>query len=65
MLALDVISKIKDYTGKEVNYQRETNWQERSVDEKQSQFRRRNIKTLAQVGTYPERVTFKKSENSL
>jgi len=36
MLALDVISKIKHYTGKEVNYQRETNRQERSVDEKQS-----------------------------
>jgi len=36
MLTLDVVSKIKYYTGKEVNYQRETNRQERSVDEKQS-----------------------------
>lgn len=65
MSAFDIVPEIQYYTRKEVNYERETNRKERSVDKKQPEFRCWDIKTLAQVGANPERITFKKSEYPL
>lgn len=65
MPALNVVSKIKHYACKEINYQRETDREERSVDKKQPEFRCRDVKTIAQVGANPKRVTLKKCKYAL
>jgi methylthioribose-1-phosphate isomerase len=63
--AFNIITKIKHNARKKINYQRETNRQKRSINKEKSYFRDRDIKTLAQIGTNPKGVTFKKSEYSL
>jgi|GEM_PF-5770264 hypothetical protein len=65
MPALNIITKIQHNPRKKVNYQRETNRKKRSINKEKPYFRYRNIKTLAQIGTNPEGVTFKKGEYSL
>lgn len=39
MSAFDIVPEIQYYTRKEVNYERETNRKERSIDKKQPEFR--------------------------
>ena len=60
-----VIPDIEHYTGKYVEYKREAYRQEWGIDKKQAYFTDRYIKAFAKVSTYPERITFKKSENPL
>lgn len=65
MLPFNILAKIKHNTREEVKYQRETYRQERRVDEEQPDFIDRDVKTFAQVGTYPERVPLEKCKDAL
>jgi hypothetical protein len=63
--ALNIIAKIQYYPRKEINYQRETNGNERCVNKEKPYFGDRNIKALAQISANPKGVTFKKGEDPL
>jgi hypothetical protein len=65
MLALNVIADIKHYTCKKVKYKRETHSQKRCVDKEKADLRDRNVKTFAQVSTYPKGVALKKCKYPL
>jgi len=63
--AFYVITDIQHNAGKEVKYQRETYGKEGGIDKKQPDFIDGDVKAFAQVGTNPERIAFKKSEDAL
>jgi len=58
--AFYVVTNIKHNAGEEIEYQRKAHCQERRIDKKQPDLIDRYIKALAQIGTNPERVSFKK-----
>ena len=60
-----IIANIQHNAGENVKYQRETDCQERGIDKKQAYFADGNMKTLAQVGANPKRITFKEGEDPL
>ena len=60
MHPLYIVANIKYDAGENVDDKRETDGQERGVDEKQSNFVDGNVKAPAEVGAYSERMAFKK-----
>jgi hypothetical protein len=65
MDAFNVVTDIQHNTGKDVEDERETYRQKRRIDKKQPYFIDGNIKALAEIGTYPERISFKKCNDAL
>jgi hypothetical protein len=62
---LNIVAEIKHYPCKKINNERKSYRNKRSVNKKQPDFGDRNIKALAQVGTYPKGITFKKGQYPL
>ena len=60
-----IVPNVEHYAGEYVKYQRETNCQERGVDEEQPYFVGGYTKLAPKVSAYTKGVTFKKSEYPL
>jgi hypothetical protein len=61
----NIVADIEYDAGKNVHDKRETDRQKRGVDKKQPYFGDRHVKFFAKVGTYPERISFKKGNYAL
>jgi hypothetical protein len=61
MFSLDILANIQYNARKKVNDQRKAYSKKRGINKKQAYFGDRYIKALAQVGTYAEGISLKKS----